>query len=139
MFGTIFFVACVIILVVQMSPQDINYDRPKDPKINDTPINITLFASEQPTALAAVAAGTSGVLEAEVRADADESGGADVQTLYKIVATPTIAVQGGETSLQIDITPVNGDGSDGALQSFTVSHPETMDAWQAAAGRAQQP
>ncbi len=123
---------------VQYFAADFGYNRQKDPEINDTDINITLFQAEQPTALAAAAAGTTGILDVEVRADADESGGADVQVLYKITLTPQIAVAGGAQSLKVDVTPVNGDASDAPVATTTHPHPETMDAWQTAAGRVRQ-
>ncbi len=125
------------LLVLRMAA-DINYDRPKIVVINDTPINVTLFGAEQPTALAALAAGTTGIADIVVRADADESGGADVQDLFRITLTPQIVVATGELSLQVEVTPVNGDASDAPTVTSTVTHPETMDAWQTAAGRARQ-
>lgn len=117
---------------------DIPYDRPKLVVINDTDINITLFGAESPTAVAALDAGTTGITELEIRADADESGGADIQVLFKVTLTPQIVVATGEVSLLIETVPVEGDASDAATVSSTVPHTETMDAWQTAAGRPRQ-
>lgn len=124
-------------LVLRMA-KDFPYDRPKIVAINDTDINITLFQAEQPTVLGAADAGTTGILDVEVRADADESGGADVQVLFKVTLTPQLVVATGEVSLQVEVTPVAGDASDAPTITSTVPHTETMDAWQTAAGRARQ-
>ncbi len=130
--------AIALSLIIVKMAADINYDRPKIVVINDTPINMSLFGAEQPTALAALAAGTTGIADIEVRADADESGGADIQVLYKITLTPQIVVATGAQSLKVEVTPVKGDATDDSVQLFTANHTETMDAWQSAAGRARQ-
>lgn len=122
---------------------NVNYDRPKSATTNDTPINIDFTAGEEPTALAALSAdnsGSSGILNVTVTADADESGGLDVQDLYRIEDIQvTINQSTGLTNLTMTITPVLGDGTDAASPTtVTVRHPETMDAWQTAAGRARQ-
>ena len=65
----------------------VNYDRDKDPKINDTPIDIDFLAGEEPTGAAALTgdnSGSTGILNIVVTADADESGGTDVQNLFRI-------------------------------------------------------
>lgn len=122
---------------------NVNYDRPKSATTNNTPINIDFTAGEEPTALAALSAdnsGSSGILNVTVTADADESGGLDVQDLYRIEDIQvTINQSTGLTNLTMTITPVLGDGTDAASPTtVTVRHPETMDAWQTAAGRARQ-
>lgn len=112
------------------------YDRPKSTVVNSTSLATTVLAAEMPTAVAAVSAGSTGALSAELRVDADESGGADVQTMWKITATPSIV--GGKPQLAVVVTPVNASGVDGSAFSNTHEHPETADEWQAAAGRARQ-
>ena len=116
------------------------YNRLKDPDTNSTGIVLSGEVRELPNALAAVVAGTSGDFELAISGDADESGGADVQQLYRVLAQPIIAAGApGQQSLRVTITPVLGDGSDGTPIITDVPHPETMDAWQTAAGRPRQP
>ncbi len=116
-----------------------NYDRLKEPGTNVTGMDLTYRGSELPTAPAALVAGTSGDAEIFVDCDADESAGVDVQALYKVKLTPVIsAATPGTQSLKVEVTPVNGDASDAPTITNTIPHPEAMDAWQAAAGRARQ-
>ncbi len=121
---------------------NVNYDRDKNPKINDTPINIDFTAGEEPTALAALTAdnsGSTGILNVTLTADADESGGVDIQDLFRIEDIQvTIDQAGGLTTLTMNVIPVKGDATDGATTTLTVKHPQSMDAWQTAAGRPQQ-
>ena len=96
-------------------------------------------ARELPNALVAIAAGASGDFEVALSADADESGGADIQQLFRVKLTPVIsAAHPGTMSLKIETTPVKGDASDAPTVVDTVAHAESMDAWQSAAGRARQ-
>lgn len=116
-----------------------SYERLKEPDTNTTGIDLSGESRELPNALAAIAAGASGDFELAISADADESGGADVQQLYRVLCTPIIqAGHPGAQSLRLTITPVLGDGGDGEATVVDVAHPEDMDAWQAAAGRARQ-
>lgn len=116
-----------------------NYNRDKNPKINVTGIVLTLLVSEKPDAPGAIGGtGTTAELDCRVQADADESGGADVQDLFKIEAVPAID-DDGITTLTVTVTPIKGDASNGTQKITVVTHDENMDAWQAAAGRAQQP
>lgn len=123
---------------------NVNYDRPKDPAINDTPINIDFLAGEEPTALAALTAdnsGSTGILNVTITADADESGGADVQDLFRIEDIQVLINQEtGLCQLVLNVIPVLGDGTDANTppEQYVVNHPETMDAWQTAAGRPRQ-
>ena len=122
---------------------NVNYDRPKSPEINDTPINVDFLAGEEPTAPAALTgdnSGTSGILNLTLTADADESGGVDIQDLFRIEdLRVVIDVTTGLTKLTATIIPVLGDESDAATPTvLSVNHPETMDAWQTAAGRPRQ-
>ena len=118
--------------------KDMNYNRPKSTVVNDTPINMTIKVSEKPDAPQAIGGtGTTGELDARFQADADESGGADVQDLFKLEAVPVLLVGGG-ISLQVTVTPIKGDGTDGTPVQQSVNHDEDMDAWQTAAGRARQ-
>ena len=121
---------------------NVNYDRDKDPKINDTPINIDFLAGEEPTGVAALTgdnSGSSGILNITITADADESGGTDVQDLFRIEDIQVLINQAtGLTQVSMNIIPVKGDATDGTAIAVLENHPQTMDAWQTAAGRAQQ-
>jgi hypothetical protein len=117
----------------------INYNRPKSALVNVAPMVHTLLVSELPDAPAAVGGtGTTGVLSAEIQVDADEAGGADIQTMYTLVATPTITSDGKHT-LTVVVTPVGGDGTTLPAQTLAVLHPETVDGWQSAAGNGRLP
>ncbi len=116
----------------------IDYNRLKDPEINLTGMDFSLLVSEKPDAPSAIGGtGSTGELDMRVQVDADESGGADVQDLFKVETVPLIAADGA-MSLKTTITPINGDGTEGTPQILTVVHNENMDAWQTAAGRARQ-
>lgn len=122
-------------------PATINYNRPALALVNVAPMVHTILTVETLaaggdvlTAIEAVAViGDTGVMRAEYQVDADETGGADVQTMYKILVTPSISADGKHT-LTASITPVSGGGSDLAAETLAVEHPETVDAWQSAAG-----
>lgn len=130
-------IAVVVVLGLILAGT-INYERAKVATTNTTGMIHTLLVSEQPDAVGAIGGtGTTGILDAHFEVDADESGGADVQKLWKITCTPQIASDG-KITLKIDATPVKGDATDGAVISNTFNHEETMDAWQTAAGRARQ-
>lgn len=126
-------------------PGTINYNRPAASLVNVTPMVHTILTVEELaaggsvlTAIEAVAvAGDTGIMRAEYQVDADESGGADVQTMYKILVTPSITSDGKHT-LTVAVTPVSGGGSDLTPETLAVEHPETVDAWQTAAGRPRQ-
>ena len=116
----------------------INYNRDKDPSQNVTGIDLSILAAEEPGVPAAPVAGTTGILAGSIQADADESGGATVLDLFTFRMVPTIN-SAGLTTLSLTATPILGDTSLGTAQALNVQHPQTMDEWQAAAGRAQQP
>ena len=118
---------------------DVNYDRPKSVVINDTPINIDFTAGEEPTAattaLTADNSGSSGILNINVTADADPTGGADIQDLFRIEDLQVVINQEtGLTQLTMSVVPVTGGATDATAVAVTVNHTQTMDAWQAAAG-----
>jgi hypothetical protein len=123
---------------------NVNYNRAKSTTTNSTDINIDFTAGEEPTALTALGpatdnSGTSGILNVTVTADADESGGADIQDLFRIEDIQVlINATTGLTQLSMSIIPVKGGATDGTTTAVLVNHPETMDAWQTAAGRARQ-
>lgn len=117
----------------------LNYNRPKSTLINVTPIDLTLLVGEKPDAPTAIGGtGTTAALDCRIQADADESVGADVQDLFKIEVTPTITSDGKATCTVV-VTPIGGGGGSLTAETLAVLHPETVDAWQAAAGRARQP
>ena len=116
----------------------INYNRSKVSTVNDTPIDLTLLAGELPDAPTAIGGtGTTAAFDIRLQGDADESAGADVQDLFKVVGTPVITSDG-KITLSVVVTPVAGAGGDLAATTSAVLHPETVDAWQAAAGRPRQ-
>lgn len=122
-------------------PKDFTYNRPKATVVNSTPINISLKVAEKPDTPGAIGgSGTTGELIALFQADADESGGADVQDLFKLEALPVVAADGTVT-LQVTVTPIRGASpfANGTAQRMVVPHDDvTLDAWQTAAGRARQ-
>lgn len=124
---------------------NVNYNRPKSATTNPTDINIDFTGAEEPTAQTTAFGpstdntGTSGIFNLIVTADADESGGVDVQDLFRIEDIQVlIDATTGVTRLTANIIPVRGDATDGTTVPVDVQHPETMDAWQTAAGRARQ-
>lgn len=122
---------------------DVNYDREKLVVINDTPINIGITAAEEPaaatTALSADGSGSTGILNVIFTADADESGGVDVQDLFRVEDLRVIINQAtGLTQLAATVIPVLGAATDGTPETILIKHPQTMDAWQTAAGRPRQ-
>ena len=117
-----------------------NYNRSKNPAVNATPIVLTLLVGEKPDAPAAIGGtGTTAQLDARIQADADESGAADVQDLFRLEVVPAIGSMTAKSRVSITVTPILGDGTPGTPVTFSAEHDETMDAWQTAAGRAQQP
>jgi len=114
---------------------DLTYNRDKNPATNATPITISGEARELPNALVAIAAGTTGAFEVAITGDADPSGGAALVQLWRVALTPTLqSADPGTQGLTLTATPVLGDGSDGTPVVFQSVHPQTMDAWQTAAG-----
>ena len=117
---------------------DFNYNRPKVAVINDTPINMSYEQRESDGVRAAIAAGTTGIAELVMLADADETGGADVQDIFRFVVTPVLNANTGKFEVDVTATPVLGDATDGAPVTKRFTHDELMDVWQSAAGRARQ-
>jgi len=116
-----------------------NYNRAKDPAINSTGIALRAKAAEGAAAVPADLAGADGIMQIAFDADADESGGTDVQDLFKINNLQVNLGSNGAVTLVGTIVPILGDGSDGTAVAINETHPQTMDAWQTAAGRPQQP
>lgn len=119
-------------------PATFNYNRDKDPSVNVTPIDVSLLAAEKPTAPAAVAAGTTGQLDLRIQGDADPGAGTTLVELFKVEVVPTFD-SAGNVRLNVTVTPKLGDGSDGTAQALNLTHPQTLDAWQTAAGFPRQP
>ena len=121
----------------------INYDRDKNPKINDTGIAVVPLVGEEPTAAGAMSgdnSGSTGILNIEFQGDADESGGAALVNLARIDDLQvTVDVDTGRINITGTVIPILGDGTDAPTTTpINVVHPQTMDAWQTAAGRVQQ-
>ena len=115
----------------------INYEREKLVETNTTPMLITAKAAESPTAPADLA-GATGIIDIAFDADADESAGADVQELFRVDNLQITISSEGLIKLTGSIVPVNGDATDGTPGAISAQHPQLMDAWQTAAGRARQ-
>lgn len=136
--GATFEVDSITLSQVQYSSPTQNYNRPKSVTTNDTPIDFSVKASESPNAVDTLPnAGNSAIVDVLYRADADESGSADVQDIAKFTFTPSLSADG-TLSLGISFTAVSGAGVDGTPQTATVLHTQGMNAWQSAAGRAPQ-
>jgi len=115
------------------------YNRPKSTVVNSTAIDVTIKVSEKPDAPGAIGGtGTTGNLDARFQADADESGGTDIQDLFKLETTIAVDATTGQANLTVLVTPIKGGALDGTAKSMVVTHDETVDAWQTAAGRARQ-
>ncbi len=83
--------------------------------------------------------GNTAILDVTVEVDADESVGVDIQDLWRLVVEPKVDVTTGEITLDLTVNSVRGGGTVGPTHTKTVVHEETMDKWQADAGRARQP
>lgn len=118
--------------------QNVNYNRPKISTVNSTPISFSVEAAEVGGTEAALAAGASAGVQGTLIADADESGGADLQDWATFTVEPVIDADTGIASVKVTVTPILGDGSSGTAKTLYVPHEQTMDAWQTAAGRARQ-
>lgn len=116
----------------------LNYNRPKASAVNDTAIDITIKSGESDESPLPDTAGTTGITKTEYYADADESGSSDIQLLATFLITPAIDVNTGRITFTVAFTPKGGGGGAGTTTSQVFTHHETMDAWQAAAGRARQ-
>ena len=115
------------------------YNRLKSTTVNSTGIVCTLLVGEKPDAPGAIGGtGTTGNLDCRLQADADESGGADVQDLFKLETSIAVDSATGRIDWTITVTPILGGATEGTPTVATVTHPESMDAWQAAAGRVRQ-
>jgi hypothetical protein len=80
--------------------------------------------------------GTDGKLTTEVIVGADGAGG-DYQNMFVTVQELILATDViGTTRLKVTVTPILGDGSLGTPVITHYDHPQTMDAFQAAAGNA---
>ena len=112
----------------------LNYNRPVAALVAVTPIDTSLLVGELPDAPTAIGGtGTTCVTDLRIQGDADPTGGAQVQDLFKVVVTPTISSDG-KMAATVVVTPVAGAGGDLPAQTLVAEHPETTDAWQAAAG-----
>jgi hypothetical protein len=121
-----------------------SYNRAKVAATNSTGMVLSWLVGEGPITphilyddMGVADLGTTGVLTAKLRCDADESGGSDVQDYVNIVVTPSTGTNG-QFTLTIVATPVNGDGTLGTSTTTVITHPQNFDTWQSAAGRARQ-
>lgn len=125
-------------------PANKNYERPKSDTTNDTAISFSVRAAESPEVpeeldgINTPNAGNTGIGILVLAADADESGGSDKQPMFEITCEPVINNTTGAVNFKVTMTPILGDGTDGTPTSLVVTHDQTMDAWQTAAGRARQ-
>lgn len=119
----------------------LNYEREKLVETNTTGMDILAKAAEGTAATPvdlAGADGADGIIQIAFDADADESGGVDVQDLFRVDNLQIIISSEGLIKLTGSIVPVLGDGTDGTAVPIDATHPELMDAWQTAAGRVRQ-
>ena len=116
----------------------LNYEREKLVETNTTGMDIIAKAAEGTAATPIDLAGADGIIQIAFDADADESGGADVQDLIRVDDLQITISAEGLIKLTGSVIPVLGDGTDGTAVPISVQHPELMDAWQTAAGRARQ-
>lgn len=122
------------------------YNRLKSTTVNSTGIVVTVQAAEKPnsphvfrdTDGSAEAGGTTGNVDVRIKADADESGGTDVQDLFKVETAISVDTSSGVITLVVTTTPVKGDGTTGTAVVSTITHDENFDVWQTGAGRARQ-
>lgn len=115
------------------------YNRPKSTTVNSTGMAFTILAEEKPETPAAFqGSGNTGNLDCLIKVDADESGGADVQNFFRIETAISVDSSSGVATLVVTVTPVLGDASNGTPTVTTIVHPQTMDVFQTAAGRARQ-
>ncbi len=116
-----------------------NYNRDKDPDQNVTPIDVVAKADEGAAPTPADLLGSDGVVWIEFQGDADEVGGTILEDLFRVDQLQVVLSSDGIIRLTGSIIPVLGDGSDGTTVAINALHPQSMDAWQIAAGRPQQP
>ena len=116
-----------------------NYNRDKDPSVNVTGIALRAKAAEGAAASPADLAGADGIMQVAFDADADESGGTDVQDLFRIDNLQVNISSTGVVTLIGTPVAVLGDGSEVTGTPINFAHPQNMDAWQTAAGRPRQP
>lgn len=122
----------------------LSYPRPKSVVTNATGIDLTILAAEGAITphvfrdnMGEAEDGLTGVVHVNYSADANESGGADVQQLFKVTLTPTLD-SNGTIKMTVSVVPVTGATADAATQTLVAVHPESMDVWQTAAGRGRQ-
>lgn len=116
-----------------------NFNCDKSPDTNVTGIAIRAKAAEGAAASPVDLAGADGIMQLAFDADADESVGTAIEDLFRIDNLQIVLGSAGALELIATVVPVLGDGTDGPSTAIKVAHPQNMDAWQAAAGRAQQP
>lgn len=124
--------------------KSISYPRPKAAPTVSTAIVFTVKAAEHGNVAdvfrdnaGSPVTGTTAGVDARIQADADESGGTDVQDVFKVEALPAMD-SSGKMTVALTVTPIKGDGTAGTPQTLTVTHDEYADTWQTAAGRARQ-
>lgn len=117
----------------------LTYNRLKSTTTNSTGMVFTVTAEEKPeTPTAFLGSGNTAEVDVRFSCDADESGGADVQEMFRLEAVPQLSADDGTITLKVTVTPKTGGGTDATATVTTITHTETMDAWQTAAGRARQ-
>lgn len=122
-----------------MAGATINFDRPSSIPTIDTPIDFTVKGAEKPNAPADFSlAGSTSVIDALIKADANEDIGTLIASLYRIEVTPSMT-SAGVVKVTVKVTPIKGDTSLGTITEFYVPHDQNMDEWQTDAGRPRQP
>lgn len=116
-----------------------NYSRDKDPSTNVTGIALRAKAAEGVAATPLDLAGADGIVQIAFDGDADAAAGTVLEDLFRVDNLQVSLGSDGAIRLVGTVVVVLGDGSDGASTAINVAHSQNMDAWQAAAGIAQQP
>lgn len=110
------------------------FERPLLNVTQNTAVPLQVQAAEKPNTPAVLSPeGTTAELDIRLQADPDPSGSFQWQDFFKMLFTPSIAADG-KPSLDIQLTSVLGNGTDGALQEDTFEHSQTMDNFLSQAG-----
>ena len=116
---------------------DITYERTKSTGTNTTDMNVTWTAAESGETQSSAFTGSTGVLDARMRLDLDESVGVDIQEVAKIECTPGLS-ENGSLSILISVTPIKGDGTELTPRLYKFVHPDNVDTIQTDGGRPRQ-
>lgn len=133
----------VVILTNALTPggQLTNSNRSLSTSVGSLQLMLNTFNSQSPmTEVYPGTQGTTSAIDSRIEADVDPSGSETWLETFKIEVTPNLDHASGTLSLVINVTPKNGVGAYlTPILSETVTHPQSMDNFQASAGFARQP